>query len=101
MARAKRRPAIGGVISVALSLESPRVGVTDFPTLWSPDFPPANGACPPAIFRPPPAAEPTGAASVAQSMNEARGHVIAWGGSDCRLVKEDGERFPNSRGPQA
>ena len=47
-------PAIGGVISVALSLGSPRVGVTDFPPLWSPDFPPANGACSPAILRPPP-----------------------------------------------
>jgi hypothetical protein len=44
----------GGVISVALSLESPRVGVTDFPVLWSPDFPPAGGNCPPAILRPPP-----------------------------------------------
>jgi len=48
-------PAIGGVISVALSLGSPRVGVTDFPALRSPDFPPANGACSPAILRPPPA----------------------------------------------
>ena len=47
--------AIGGVISVALSLESPRVGVTDLPTLRSPDFPPADDACPPAILRPPPA----------------------------------------------
>jgi hypothetical protein len=46
--------AIGGVISVALSLGSPRVGVTDFPALWSPDFPPADDACPPAISRPPP-----------------------------------------------
>ena len=43
----------GGVISVALSLGSPRVGVTDFPVLWSPDFPPAHDACAPAIFRPP------------------------------------------------
>jgi len=49
------RPSLGGVISVALSLGSPRVGVTDFPALWSPDFPPANGRCSPAIFRPPPA----------------------------------------------
>ncbi len=48
--------AIGGVISVALSLESPRVGVADFRTLRSPDFPPADGSCPPAILRPPPAA---------------------------------------------
>ena len=46
--------AIGGVISVALSLGSPRVGVTDFRTLRSPDFPPADGSCPPAILRPPP-----------------------------------------------
>ena len=44
----------GGVISVALSLESPRVGVTDFPALWCPDFPPADDVCPPAILRPPP-----------------------------------------------
>ena len=60
--RSPRRPfpcggtaLFGGVISVALSLGSPRVGVTDFPALWSPDFPPADGDCPPAIFRPPPA----------------------------------------------
>jgi hypothetical protein len=49
-----RAPLFGGVISVALSLGLPRVGVTDFPALWSPDFPPADGSCPPAIFRPPP-----------------------------------------------
>jgi hypothetical protein len=48
-------PAIGGVVSVALSLGSPRVAVSDLPTLWSPDFPPADGGCPPAILRPPPA----------------------------------------------
>ena len=29
----------GGVFSVALSLGSPPVGVTDHPALWSPDFP--------------------------------------------------------------
>ena len=34
--------AIGGVVSVALSLGSPRVAVNDLPALWSPDFPPAN-----------------------------------------------------------
>jgi hypothetical protein len=33
--------AIGGVVSAALSLGSPRVGVTDLPALRSPDFPPA------------------------------------------------------------
>jgi len=49
-----RAALFGGVISVALSLGSPRVGVTDFPAPWSPDFPPADGNCPPAIFRPPP-----------------------------------------------
>jgi len=49
-----RAPLFGGVISVALSLGSPRVGVTDFPALWSPDFPPADNERPPAIFRPPP-----------------------------------------------
>ena len=46
------RRAIGGVISVALSLGSPRVGVTDLPVLRSPDFPPVNGVCSPATFRP-------------------------------------------------
>ena len=52
--------AIGGVISVALSLGLPRVGVTDFLTLWSPDFPPTDGSCPPAIPCPPPAARSVG-----------------------------------------
>jgi len=50
-------PAIGGVVSVALSLGLPRVAVSDLPTLWSPDFPPADGPCPPAILHPPPAPE--------------------------------------------
>jgi len=31
--------AAGGLFSVALSRGSPRVGVTDHPALWSPDFP--------------------------------------------------------------
>ena len=31
--------ALGGLLSVALSRESPRVGVTHLPALWSPDFP--------------------------------------------------------------
>ena len=57
---AGRSTAIGGVVSVALSLGSPRVAVSDLPALWSPDFPPANGACPPAIPRPPPAPQATG-----------------------------------------
>ena len=35
--------AIGGVVSVALSLGSPRVAVNDLPALWSPDFPPVDG----------------------------------------------------------
>jgi hypothetical protein len=39
----RRSTAIGGVVSVALSLGSPRVAVSDLPALWSPDFPPANG----------------------------------------------------------
>ena len=34
-----RRERRGGLFSVALSRESPRVGVTDHPALWSPDFP--------------------------------------------------------------
>jgi len=33
------RPAKGGLLSVALSRGSPRVGVTDHPALWSPDLP--------------------------------------------------------------
>ena len=59
-------PAIGGVVSVALSLESPRVAVNDLPALRSPDFPPAGAASRspplrPAILRPPPARpKPTG-----------------------------------------
>jgi len=53
----KTLQAIGGVISVALSLGSPRVAVSDLPALWSPDFPPADGGCPPAILHPPPAPE--------------------------------------------
>ena len=32
-------PAKGGLLSVALSRGSPRVGVTDHPALWSPDLP--------------------------------------------------------------
>ena len=46
--------AIGGVVSAALSLGSPRVAVSDLPVLRSPDFPPANGVCLPAIPRSPP-----------------------------------------------
>jgi hypothetical protein len=32
----------GGLLSVALSSSSPRLGVTQHPALWSPDFPPAG-----------------------------------------------------------
>jgi hypothetical protein len=63
----EERGAIGGVISAALSLGSPRVAVSDLPVLWSPDFPPVNGhsrkgasskgECSPATFQPPPAGE--------------------------------------------
>ncbi len=53
----RRVPPIGGVFSAALSLESPRVAVSDLPVLWSPDFPPVNGVCSPATFQPPPAGE--------------------------------------------
>ena len=35
----------GGLFSVALSRGSPRVGVTDHPALWSPDFPRQPGGC--------------------------------------------------------
>jgi len=31
----------GGLFSVALSRESPRLAVDQHPALWSPDFPPA------------------------------------------------------------
>ena len=31
--------AIGGIVSVALSIESPRLGITQPLALWSPDFP--------------------------------------------------------------
>ena len=31
---------VGGVFSVALSVRSPSLGVTQHPALWSPDFPP-------------------------------------------------------------
>src|SRR5215471_14306561 len=53
--------AAGGVFSVALSFGSPRLGVTQRPALWSPDFPPRprrSGAvtCPP---RPKPDVTPT------------------------------------------
>ena len=37
-----RSTAIGGVVSVALSLGFPRVAVNDLPAQWSPDFPPAG-----------------------------------------------------------
>jgi hypothetical protein len=36
-ALARRRP--GGIFSVALSFESPRLAVSQHPALWSPDFP--------------------------------------------------------------
>ena len=38
----------GGLFSVALSRGSPRVGVTDHPALWSPDFPRQLAAAAPA-----------------------------------------------------
>src|SRR5262245_42565013 len=47
--RVRGSAAIGGVVSVALSLGFPRVAVSDLPALWSPDFPPANGLSSPAI----------------------------------------------------
>src|SRR3989441_5309763 len=36
----RRQTPPGGVISVALSFGSPRLGITQRPALWSPDFPP-------------------------------------------------------------
>src|SRR5438445_11228972 len=44
--------AASGVISVALSFGSPRLGVTQRPALWSPDFPPTLFPSP-AVTRPP------------------------------------------------
>lgn len=38
-------PASGGIFSVALSLGSPPVAVSDHPALRSPDFPPADKFC--------------------------------------------------------
>jgi len=35
----------GGLFSVALSRESPRLAVSQHPALWSPDFPPARFEC--------------------------------------------------------
>jgi hypothetical protein len=57
LSKSQVSPAIGGLVSVALSLEFPRVAVNDLPALWSPDFPPADGGCPPAILHPPPAGQ--------------------------------------------
>ncbi len=39
LCRPVSRPAIGGLLSVALSCGSPRLGVTQHPALWSPDVP--------------------------------------------------------------
>ncbi len=43
-------PPAGGMLSVALSVGSPRLGVTQHPALWSPDFPRARDS--PATTRP-------------------------------------------------
>ena len=44
--REAARPAIGGVFSVALSVGSPPLAVSQHPALWSPDFPPhATSPC--------------------------------------------------------
>jgi len=84
----RRSPAIGGLVSVALSLGLPRVAVNDLPTLWSPDFPPADGGCPPAILHPPPACERLGGHTVLgqahgesrllRQIRQARLRVIRW-----------------------
>jgi len=42
--------AIGGLFSVALSVGSPRLGVTQQPALWSSDFPQTPGLPGPAII---------------------------------------------------
>jgi len=47
----------GGMFSVALSLGSPPVAVSDHPALWSPDFPPATRFARRAITRPPSATD--------------------------------------------
>src|SRR3954467_5401680 len=54
------KEAAGGLLSVALSRGSPRVGVTHHPALWSPDFPrraanrPTRPPAPPPPPPPPP-----------------------------------------------
>ena len=49
---------IGGVVSVALSVASRRLGVTQHPALWSPDFPPRCRGGRPALLAPPVYAPP-------------------------------------------
>src|SRR5437899_6171710 len=64
-ARLRRHALPGGLISVALSFGSPRLGVTQRPALWSPDFPPTLFTSP-AVTRPPrPASKSTHADSKA------------------------------------
>src|SRR5439155_2649621 len=45
--------AIRGLLSVALSFGSPRLGVAQHPALWSPDVPRTGPASPPPGTRPP------------------------------------------------
>jgi len=52
-----RRRRAGGMFSVALSLGSPPVAVSDHPALWSSDFPPAARFTWRAITRPPSATD--------------------------------------------
>ena len=50
-----RAEARGGLFSVALSFESPRLAVSQHPALWSPDFPRRDLAIAPRPTTPPPA----------------------------------------------
>jgi len=64
-----RTEARGGLFSVALSFESPRLAVSQHPALWSPDFPRRDLATAPRPTAPPPA---RGGRSIAES-GRARG----------------------------
>ena len=91
--------AIGRVFSVALSLELPRVAVSDLPALWSPDFPPAD-ACvrrrSPGHLQPPQRTRPgCSGPRFALPGGWVRGSSVARGGRGCSSSLRFGE---DSRG---
>jgi len=81
--RPRASSAIGGVVSVALSLGLPRVAVSDLPVLWSPDFPPVNDVCSPATFQPPSA----GLRILSRECPAATGHFQIGRGCGCALFE--------------